>query len=84
MMDMSCTQKLFEAIMSWADGKEVEGIKKPKTLHTICSLEWAYQSLVRFCEYRTVCSEEIPYFKFFGFNVKEEGVGWVITQIKEA
>lgn len=73
------TEALVEALQMWAEGKRVAGITMPNTLALLDNLVLGAYNLRHFGKYSTVCVDEIEYWKFFGFNVKSDEIGWVIT-----
>lgn len=69
-----------EALSMWAEGKEVAGINKPNRGIIFTSLMIGITDLYHFGSTRCIDPEELEYWKFFGFNVEPEGIGWKITQ----
>ena len=67
-----------EAITMWRDGKEVVGIDKPKR-GVFTSLIIGVTDLCCFGSARCIDSEELEYWKFFGFNAEPDGIGWRIS-----
>lgn len=72
-------EAVIEVIHKWTNGEEVAGIKKPKTLYLINNIIYGTETLILHSEYRTINEEEIKYWEYFGFNIRPEGIGWVVS-----
>ena len=72
-------QAVREALYLWSKGKDVVGIKKPNRGALFTSLIYGTEKLYIYGKYSTISQDEIEYWKFFGFDVKPEGIGWAIS-----
>lgn len=83
MANVGSIERLQNALITWSKGRSVKGIRRPKTMTQFLDLEWAYHTLLHYGEARTVCADLVPYYEFFGFSVKTEGIGWRILSYTE-
>lgn len=71
-------EKMYNAVKTWFDGGKVNGIKRPETPHILHSLLWGLETIYHNGEYKTICQDEIKYWKHYGFIVETSGIGWKI------